>query len=293
MNEKKDKPMNKFVCFAAGKGGVGKSIVSANVAYAASKLTRGRVIAISADPGSKTLEYLVEGGFKPDSGWVEFLNDESVHINDVMIKSKLADNLYVVYSSTKRAFYSESNAAVASRKLTRLMDGVNTDPGISLVVVDTSAGRTRDHLVYASVFETYLVTTHSRVDLRAAAEFRNVLNKKMFELFKVEEETIKGAVANMINSKKDVKEVRSYLELPILGAIPYSNKVEEANRNRLPLTAYDPEDRASKALKEMAERLLQVIGQMMEKKEVQTRNKPKQKSLVDTVIDRIRSIVAG
>jgi MinD-like ATPase involved in chromosome partitioning or flagellar assembly len=292
LNRGKDKPVNKFVCFAAGKGGVGKSIIAANVAYAAAKLTKGRVIAISADPGSKTLEYLVEGGFKPDNGWVEFLNDEDVHINEVMIKSKLADNLYVVYSSTKRAFYSESNASVASLKLTRLINGWNSDPGISLVVVDTAAGRTKDHLVYASVFDTYLVTTHSRVDLKAAEEFRNVLNRRMFELFKVGEEVIRGAVVNMATSKNDIKEVRSYLELPILGAIPYSNKMEEANKNRLPIMAFDHDDKASKAMKEMARKILQVMSLKISERDRLSKNKyNNKKNLMNAIQDKIRNIL--
>ena len=249
---------NKFVCFAAGKGGVGKSIISANIAYAASQLTSGKVIAISADPGSKTLEYLVEGGFKPRKGWVEFLNDSKVHITEVMIKSKLAENLYVVYSSTSRAFYSESNASVASSQLVKLIGQWNADPGIALVVIDTPAGRTKDHLVYASVFDTYLVTTHSRVDLRAAEEFRNVLNRKMFELFKVEEEVIKGVVANMVTSKKEEEEVRDYLDLPLLGAVPYSQWMERANKERLPIAAYRPDDPSSRIIYEMAAKLLKL-----------------------------------
>jgi MinD-like ATPase involved in chromosome partitioning or flagellar assembly len=249
---------NKFVCFAAGKGGVGKSIVSANVAYAAAMLAPGRVVAISADPGSKTLEYLVEGGFKPERGWVEYLNDEGVHIAEVMIRSKLADNLYVVYSSTSRAFYSQSNASKASRQLTRLIEDWNNDPRTSLAVVDAPAGRTKDHLVYASVFDTYLVTTPSRVDLRAAEEFRNVLNRRMFELFKVEEEVIEGVVANMVSSKEDVREIREHLDLPILGVVPYSPEMEKANREKLPIVAYRQDDPASRALAEIARKLLRL-----------------------------------
>lgn len=246
---------NKFVCFAAGKGGVGKSIISANVAYAASQLASGRVVAVSADPGSKTLEYLVEGGFKPEKGWVEFLND-GVHIAEVMIRSRLADNLYVVYSSTGRAFYSQSNAARASRQLVRLTEGWNSDPKTALAVIDSPAGRTKDHLVYATVFDTYLVTTSSRVDLRAAEEFRNVINRRMFEIFRVEEEVIKGVVANMVSSKDEVREIREQMDLPVLGVVPYSPAMEKANREGVPITTYCPEDPASKAMFEIAGKLL-------------------------------------
>jgi septum site-determining protein MinD len=173
-----------------------------------------------------------------------------------MKKSKLADNLYVVYSSMKRAFYSGSKASVASSQLTKLLRQWNADPRIALVVVDTPAGRTKDHLVYASVFDAYLVTTHSRVDLKAAEEFRNVLNRRMFELFKVEEEVVRGVVANMVTSKNEVEEIRDYLDLPVLGVVPYSPEMEKANREGLPLVAQEPDDPASKTMIEIVRKLL-------------------------------------
>jgi MinD-like ATPase involved in chromosome partitioning or flagellar assembly len=94
------------------------------------------------------------------------------------------------------------------------------------------------------------------VDLKAAEEFRNVLNRRMFELFKMEEEVVEGVVANMVSSREDVREIREHLDLPILGVVPFSAEMEGANREGLPLVAYRPDDPASMAFVEIAGRLL-------------------------------------
>lgn len=256
-----EKIVNKIFAFGAGKGGVGKSIVSAGVSLASSRLTDRKVIVISADPSSKSLDCLLEGGYKPGKGWVDFISDAETTIYDAIAKSKLSENLYVIYSAQENVFSSESkNADLAANRLAGLKQMWNSDPEIALVVIDTAATTTKDHLIYALAGSMYIVTTSDELDLAAAKNFREILNAHAFKLLKTEFECIKGVIANMISSQKDVEIIKNAFDLPVVAPVPFSRAVGEANKKHLPVTAYKPEDPASKAMYEIARKMLGMVN---------------------------------
>ena len=249
--------MGKIKVFASGgKGGTGKTLIAVATAYASATMTGGNVILVGADPHTGSAEMLVEPGFKPEKGWVSYINSLETTLPEVMVKSRLKDNLYIIPSKRGRIFYAGSDRRTAGMKLDIAKKIWEQDPRISLVIIDTPAGKSPEHLVYSWAFDTYLVTTSSEMDLVPTKKFLEDIRAETLEQLGRDEQPIKGIIANMVTSKNDVKRIEEFLRMPCIASVPHSPAVEEANRKHLPVTAYKPEDKASLAIQNIARMFL-------------------------------------
>ena len=89
--------MTKVICFASGKGGVGKTTISSNLAYEISKSNKN-VLLFDADLGLANAQIAL--GIKPQYSFNHFLNGEK-SLNDILVKINSNFNLLPGASGVK------------------------------------------------------------------------------------------------------------------------------------------------------------------------------------------------
>lgn len=127
-----------------------------------------------------------------------------MHFEEIVVKSTIAENLFVAYSSSDRILHGEfKNPNPVAEKISRFKGYVQRTG--DLVVIDCPTGLAVDHLLYALLFLSYVVTTSAGADLAGMKNF----------VFTVEWEASQygmakpfgGAVVNMVRGRGEVKAV--------------------------------------------------------------------------------------
>ena len=252
----------KILCIASGKGGVGKTLTSVGIAHCIARATSSKVLLIDADPSGRTAEFLTEPGAVSKYGWVEFINGvptpagrRDVLLEECLTKSSLEDNLYIIKSTSAEALvYGGSDFSdYASERILLFKSFIDDFPDYAFAVIDLPATITSDHVAYSTIFRTVLVSSFSLPEINAVKRYKDAVEKwcRKHGLRNM----IEGVIANKVVSGEEAERIGKMIGLPLIGAIPYSRKVEEASERKLPVTAYAPEDKASIAICEIARKL--------------------------------------
>ena len=260
--------MSKILCVASGKGGVGKTLLAAGMACCIARRTSSKVILIDADPSGKTAELLVEPGARAKYGWVEYINGvptpagrRDVLLEECLAKSTLAENLYIIKSTSAEALVyggSDYSEDYVSEKVLLFQRFIERFSDFAFVVIDLPATVTSDHIAYSTLFRMVLVSSYTLPEIMAVKNFKESVEKwvnaRRREGIMINHR-IEGVIANKVEDVKEAERVAEIVNLPLLGAIPYSVQVEKALERKVPITVYDPGDPASIAIDEIARRL--------------------------------------
>ncbi len=222
----------KIVVLESGKGGVGKSLLSAEIAYIISKIHEKRSILVGADPSSKTIEFLLEGKEIPEYGWIDYLTTDYLHFEEIITESTVSDNLFVAYSTRERILHGEfEDPNIVAEKISKFKDYIAKTG--DFVVIDAPAGLSVDHLLYTLMFDAYVVTTPLRPDIEGAKNFIYTIEKeaKSFGISK----PFKGLIVNKVMSEREAYSTAEELNIPLITGVPYDKEVEKAvERRKLP-----------------------------------------------------------
>jgi septum site-determining protein MinD len=144
-----------------------------------------------------------------------------------------------------------------------------------LVLMDSAAGLGREAISAMEAADEVLIIT--------TPELSAVLDtQKTVQLAHELGKTILGVVVNKMGEYKHefkISDIERMLDLPVIGVIPYDNKVKEALKLKNPVTHTHPKAKASKSYEELAALLL---GQ----KYFEITNK-KSRSMQDYVLDKL------
>lgn len=246
--------MVRLINISGGKGGVGKSLLSANLAFWAAKLIPHKdIVLISGDPTNKTVDRFVERPAR--YGWDDFLKDEMLTLEECLSTTKVR-NLYIVMSTRDSLIDIDEDLKRVAEKLRLFKREVQYSSRTALVIMDSPAGFWGITFVYTYVFdENILVTTPMEDDVDGTAEFVRMVREGWLKTWG-EEPDIRGVVVNKTYTLEEAREVSAKLGLPLLASIPYTENKEVATREKRILSEMFPSDPASVALKEFTERLL-------------------------------------
>jgi flagellar biosynthesis protein FlhG len=224
------------IAVTSGKGGVGKTQLSANLALALGK--RGqKVLLLDADLGLASLDLAL--GIHPHADLLSVVRGER-EIDDILVEA--AHGVQLVPACLRSVI----------EELARRFD---------VLIIDTGAGIGANSVGFASLAsEVLLVTTPDPTSLRDAYAMAKVLNKRAG----VDEIAL---VANQVASEAGGLEVYERLlgiaqrflslELRYLGCIPKDETVARAVASGHPYVIGAPHSKAARALESLVERLMQ------------------------------------
>jgi septum site-determining protein MinD len=234
--------MGRIISIASGKGGTGKTTVTANLAIALGKLGK-KVCAVDAD--------LTMANLSLHFG----LDDARKTIHDVLIEG---EDIRKAVHTTKYEFVYVVPAAVDwervakadPRNLPEVIPKLKKD--FDYILIDCPAGLQIDAMsAMLSGEEILLVTNPEIASISDTMKVGIVLRKAG--------RGVLGFVLNRYGGHKtDIppEAAEEVMEFPLLAVIPEDPKVREATLEGMPVVAYDPDSKASKAFFELAEKLI-------------------------------------
>lgn len=248
------KPTSRVITVTSGKGGVGKSSISVNLALALSRLGK-KVLILDADFGLANIEVML--GIRP-----------KYNLADLMFKGKNLPDI-ITNGPENIGFISGGSGIQELTNLTKdqiiylINKLVELDQIVDIIIIDTGAGITDSVLQFATASsEILLVTTPEPTSITDAYALLKTLNKKAN--FSVEDTAI-WLIANRVtlDEKADdiyekLKTVASKflnLNLDYLGYIPLDNTVSKAVIRQQPVISVYPNSSFAKQINSFAMKL--------------------------------------
>ncbi|KTD47224.1 MinD/ParA family protein [Legionella taurinensis] len=246
-NISRSKPV-KVIAVSAGKGGVGKSNVSVNLAVALAQKDK-KVLLLDADLGLANIDIMLGLHTKFN---LSHVIQGICNLTDIMLTGPY--DIKVIPAASGTEYMTQLSAAEHAG----IIDAFNelTDD-FDYMIIDTAAGISDTVLSFTrSSQEIIVVVCDEPTSLTDAYALIKVMSKRY-------EWTHFHILANMVRSVKDGRELFNKLyrvaeqfldvSLDYLGAIPFDNQVHEAvKKQKAVLVAY-PECSATKAIHQLAE----------------------------------------
>lgn len=254
-NQGPGRPLARVITVTSGKGGVGKSNVSINLALQFRKMGQ-RVIILDADFGLANIEIMF--GTVPKH-----------NLCDLIYKGKNIKDI-ITWGAGDVGFISGGSGIVGMSNLSRdyltyiIQNLAQLDAIADVIIIDTGAGISDAVLEFlVASGEIILVTTPEPTSITDSYSLLKALNRH--PRFSKEASQIK-VIANRVNKvsegpvlfdKLEVV-VSRYLKLPItyLGVIPCDNQLSEAVMQQKPVSLSNPNAKSSLAFEEIAAKLM-------------------------------------
>lgn len=249
--QNKEKRVARVITVTSGKGGVGKSNISVNLAVQLSRLGK-RVIILDADFGLANVEIML--GIRPKYNLADLM------FHGVKLKQIITDgpeNIGFISGGSGIAELANMTKDQLDALRKMLLD---LDALADIIIVDTGAGISDTVLEFvAASSEVVLVTTPEPTSIMDSYALLKTLSKK--SAFYNSETKIK-MITNRVGSKQEAEELykklnsvsMNYLQIQLeyLGAIPFDSNVSRAVIRQSPVSLTYPNTRAALAMRELA-----------------------------------------
>ena len=246
-NLKRIKPV-KVIAVTAGKGGVGKSNVSVNLAVALAQMNKS-VMLLDADLGLANVDIMLGLHTKYN---LSHVIQGICHLSDIILQGP--SGIRVIPAASGTEFMTQLSPAEHAG----IIDAFNelTDD-LDYMIIDTAAGISETVLSFTrSSQELIVVVCDEPTSLTDAYALIKVMSKRYeWSHFRI--------LANMVRNLKDGRELFNKLvrvseqfldvHLDYLGAIPFDEHVHKAVKKQRPVLIAYPEASSSVAIRDLAE----------------------------------------
>jgi flagellar biosynthesis protein FlhG len=244
------KAMSRLLTITSGKGGVGKTNISLNLALQLSKLGH-RTCLFDADLGLANINILL--GLQPEHSLRDVIfNDRS--LNEILIRGQ--DGVDILPGSSGV----EEIANLQADQVEHLIDSFSQLADYEFVIIDTSAGIAKDVVAFClGSPEVLIVITPEPTSLTDAFALLKVLALNGFRATArvVVNQCPSASVAKVVYQKfRSAVEKHLDMQVTPVGMIVQDPKVTEAVKQQRPLISIYPESNATKCIKKLAERIL-------------------------------------
>ena len=255
--EQEKEPEARVITVTSGKGGVGKTNLSLNLAIQLSKLGK-RVVVFDADFGLANIEIMLGARPKYNLADLMFRGKE---LKDIICESEMGISFISGGSGIQEmATMSREQVVYLTGKLVEL------DTYADIIIVDTGAGISDSVLEFVmSSSEVFLVATPEPTSITDAYSLLKALNKK--EEFSREETVIK-MVSNRVKNEAEGKSLYDkmkivsdkFLGIPLEygGCVPMDDIVPKSVIRQKPFSVLYPDAAPSRAVRQIAERVLEI-----------------------------------
>lgn len=247
----KKKGSAKVITVTSGKGGVGKTSLSVNLAIQLARMGK-QVVIFDADFGLANIEIML--GLRPRYTLADLMY-RGKDIGDIIMRGP--ENIgFISGGSGIRELSNVSRDQVFS--LIQKLDDL--DRQADVIIIDTGAGISDTVLEFvAASEEVLLVATPEPTSVTDAYALMKVLDQRT--AFQLDRAIVK-LVANQVREEWEATELFEKLsavaakfldiEVEYLGAIPYDKYMQRAVMRQDPVCISHPEARAARAVKRMA-----------------------------------------
>ena len=250
----------KVITVTSGKGGVGKTSLSVNLAIQLSRMGK-RVVIFDADFGLANIEIML--GLRP-----------RYNLADLMYRWKSIEDI-IMYGPENIGFISGGSGINELANLSReqvfsLIQRLgDLDRLADIIIVDTGAGISDTVLEFvAASEEVILVATPEPTSITDAYALLKTLNRKAS--YKPEKTVVK-MVANQVRGDREANELFEKLgivvgkfldiEVEFLGSVPYDKNMQRAVMHQAPVSISEPGSHSARAVSEIAGKIENLIGQ--------------------------------
>lgn len=261
------KPRARVITVTSGKGGVGKSNISLNLAVNFAKKGK-KVVILDADFGLANIEIML--GVRPQYNLADlmFLGKS---INDILIEGPYNVNFISGGSGIQEL------TNLTKEQIYYLIQKLNElDSLVDIIIIDTGAGIADSVIDFILVSEeVILVTTPEPTSITDSYSLLKTLSRR--ENFSTKDTSIK-VITNKVNSTKDGLELfkkistvaEKFLNINVdyLGRIPEDPNVSMSVISQKPATVLYPNSPFSKALERIAIDLFEESGEVNKNKGV-------------------------
>ena len=255
--QKKVRKVSRVITVTSGKGGVGKSTLTVNLAIQMSRMGK-RVIILDADFGLANIEVML--GIRP-----------VYNLADLMFRGRDLKDI-ITEGPEGIGFISGGSGIQELSRLTRdqviylVQKLYELDELADIILVDTGAGIADSVLEFVSASnEVLLVATPEPTSITDAYALLKTLNRKSDY---ARESTSIKMVANRINNEEEGLSLHSKLGVVVekflnisieyLGGIHQNANCQKAIMQQQPITMLDPDCTTSKEIKAIAAKLLDI-----------------------------------
>mgnify|MGYP000213630559 FL=1 len=252
---KKNYSKTKLVTITSGKGGVGKSTFTANMAFLLSR--RGyKVAVLDADIGLANMQILFD--MKPQSTFFEYIDGVKT-LDEVILKTAYA-NIYLIAGKSGYQYASNTNSFVFSRVVKDIISLNQFD----ILLIDTGAGLNDYVKEFLSISDNILAITttdpSALTDVYSLMKMLCIDKDQLMLCFNHTRnyqigETISNSLVNL-GKKNRLKED---FMVKYLGNVPSSANISTTGRLRKLFANEFSSDETTKQLQMIIDKLLQNI----------------------------------
>ncbi len=257
MQQEEKKPEARVITVTSGKGGVGKTSISLNLAIQMAKLGK-RVVVFDADFGLANIEVML--GIRPQ-----------YNLADMIFRGKELKEI-ITPSEDGISFISGGSGiqelAIMSREQVLSLTGklAELDEFADVIIIDTGAGISDSVLEFVvASSEVLLVVTPEPTSIIDAYALLKALNRKAE--YSKENTTIK-IISNKAKDEAEGKQIfekmsvvaEKFLQVPLvyIGAVPMDTQIPSAVMRQKPLSVINPDAAAVKGIRQLAKKLLEM-----------------------------------
>ena len=245
--------MGEVITITSGKGGVGKSTLSANLAVGLADLGK-RIVVVDFDIGLRNLDMILglENRIVYD---VVDVMEGKCNLTQALINDKRTRNLYFLPASQT----SDKNI-LETEKVAKLIYDLKKD--FDFIILDSPAGIEGgfEHSIFLAD-RAIIVSTPDVSAVRDADRVIGIIDAKS-QKAKDGDEVLKYVVVNRIRQNMvdrgemlSVEDVLSILALPLIGIIPEDNQIITSTNEGQPIY-YNNKSQAAEAYRRIARRIL-------------------------------------
>ena len=257
MQQTDSKPKARVITVTSGKGGVGKTSISINLAIQLTRLGK-RVVVFDADFGLANIEVML--GVRPQYNLADMMF-RGKDLTDIITQGE--EGISFISGGSGIQELASMNREQVMFLTSRL---IALDKFADVIIVDTGAGISDSVLefVLAST-EVLLVATPEPTSITDAYALLKALNRK--EEFSKEDTSIK-MISNRVKNEQEglsLYEKMSvvsdkFLHIPIeyLGPVPMDEQISKAVMRQKPVSVINPEAPSAKAIKQIAEKIMEM-----------------------------------
>lgn len=235
--------MSKVVVVTSGKGGVGKTTTSANLATGLAQ--RGhKTVVVDFDVGLRNLDLIMGCERRVVYDFVNVINGEA-NLNQALIKDKRVETLYMLPASQTR-----DKDALTKEQVQRVLDELKQS--FDYIVCDSPAGIERGALMALYFADEALVVTNPEVSsVRDSDRMLGILASKSRRAEQGDEPIKEHLVLARYSHERvhrgdmlSVEDVLEILGVPLLGVIPESQVVLQSSNAGVPVILENNSDAA-------------------------------------------------
>lgn len=228
--------MTRVITFLSGKGGVGKTTISSNVAEALHAAGK-KVLIIDGNVTTPNLS--LHYGLNEKGPSLHDVLNGNVKVEDVIYKTETG--LMIIPGGL--SFYNLKTKV--KKTLSKAL--VSFIGKFDYIIIDGAAGLGWDTQLSIKASDELVIVTNPELPALTDA----LKAKKLAEEHRV---ALLGVVLNKYTGfdfDLDNKNIIDFLELPIIGVIPHDVNVKRSIKERLPVIVGFPKSKSSKAIKDL------------------------------------------